>query len=343
MGMIKSLAGLVLGASLFLNSGCVNYKFQGKNLKRESLPSALVQEYSYSKTNKLEYKVEDLSQERNYDIKRVTLLVPPEEYQLGNRRIIFDYYDIKGTNKTPAILVLPILGGRDYPLEKHLAVSCVKNGYAAVIVHREKLKKELAQVDIVNDMLKQTVTDHMRVIDWMETQNDLDIGNIGAFGASMGAIKGAMLMPLEKRIKAGVFGLVGGDLPHILLNTTERGIVKIRDAYLLEKNITKEELENKLRKDITCDPNLLAKYIDPARVMLVLASSDDVVPYKKGLELKEKMGNPKTLVYPAGHYTILPFVLSIESQANRFFEKQFKGKNGENKAFRNGNGKFTRR
>jgi dipeptidyl aminopeptidase/acylaminoacyl peptidase len=165
--------------------------------------------------------------------------------------------------------------------------------------------------------------DHRRVVDWIETQPDLDPRRIGIFGISMGGIKGALLLPLEKRISAAAIGLAGGDLPYIMAHSTEPGVAKRREKELKERNLTLEECEQKLREILKFDPLRYASYVDPKKVLLVLARYDTVVPIEKGLELKEKMGNPETIMLPSGHYSAALSIPYIKSQAFDFFEKRF--------------------
>ena len=72
-----------------------------------------------------------------------------------------------------------------------------------------------------------------------------------------------------------------------------------------------------------------ANYVDPKKVLLVLGRYDDVVPYEKGVELKEKMGNPETILLPAGHYTAVLSIPYIKSQSFEFFEKRFAESSGK--------------
>jgi hypothetical protein len=139
----------------------------------------------------------------------------------------------------------------------------------------------------------------------------------------MGGIKGALLVALEPRIKAAALGLTGGDLPFILTRTTEGGLVKRREQEMKERHITLEECERQLRELITCDPIRYAAFVDPRKVMLVLANNDTVVPIEKGIELKEKMGDPETIFIPGGHYTAVLAIPYIKIQSMQFFEKRF--------------------
>lgn len=139
----------------------------------------------------------------------------------------------------------------------------------------------------------------------------------------MGAIKGALLMPLERRVQAAVLGLVGGNIPYIVSYSTEKGIARQRKAYLEQHSISLQELQEQLRARITCDPEKLACFVDSKKVLLVLAGCDTVVPINKGLELRKKMGKPETIIVPTGHYTAVLYLPYIQSQAIRFFRKRF--------------------
>src|SRR5262249_20107375 len=148
-----------------------------------------------------------------FTVRRVSLPATADHLRT-NRWIELDYYDITGKAKTPVIMVLPMLGG-GYGIERHFANYFVSRGYAAVIVRRDK-GANAASVEDLNQLFHDMVIDHKQVIDWMETQEDLDCSRIGIFGVSMGGIKGALLLPLEKRIRAAALGLTGGDLPYIM-------------------------------------------------------------------------------------------------------------------------------
>ncbi len=61
-----------------------------------------------------------------------------------------------------------------------------------------------------------TVLETRRLVDYLETRNDVDHGRIYLVGASYGAITGATAAAMETRIKAAVMVYGGGDLPLLL-------------------------------------------------------------------------------------------------------------------------------
>ncbi len=237
-----------------------------------------------------------------------------------NRTIELDYFRPRTKEKHPVLLILPMLGG-SYPLENYFASYFVKRGFAAIIVHREKMPKD-AGLEALDGMLKQSVLDNRQAIDWIETRPELDAQRIGVFGISMGAIKGALLVPLDSRIRAATLGLGGGDLPYILTHTTENGISKRREAILRQEHLTLPELREKLCRCIRCDPNAFAPFVEQEKVLLILGEFDTVVPTKKGLELRQKMGGPETILVPTGHYSAILFLPYIQHECYKFFQRK---------------------
>jgi hypothetical protein len=310
---------ICLGA--VLATGCTHSSLRTKPVSLRSLPPEIAAEYACPKGQDFDCTIEETDQTSKYVLKRVHLK-PRADGTNTDRRIVLDYYDLRGTEKTPVVMVLPMSGG-GYSIERHFASYFANRGYAAVIVHRDKIPKEQQMIEILNPMIHRMVLDHKQVIDWLETLPDVDATRTGIFGISMGGIKGAMLAPLESRIRAAIIGLAGGDLPHILVHSSEPGITRRREEFLKARGLTPEQAEEALRKMITRDPLVYAPYVDPAKVLLVLARYDTVVPIAKGLELKEKMGNPETIMIPAGHYTAVLSIPYIKSQSFEFFEKRF--------------------
>jgi hypothetical protein len=291
------------------------------------LPVEVEREYACPKGGDFDPQVEILEQTASYVRKRITIKPPPGVLDgVGGtnteRRIGVEYYDSKAPGKKPVVLVLPMAGG-GYTIERHFANYFANRGYAAVIVQRERLPKDQQLIQNLNPMMLRMVLDHKRVIDWLESKPEIDSQKIGLFGISLGGIKAAILAPVEKRIQAAMIGLAGGDVPYLLAHSTEPGLTKKREEFLKLHNLTVEEAEVKLRTMITRDPLVYAPYVDPQKVLLVIARYDTVIPTEKGLLLKEKMGNPETIMLPSGHYTAALSIPYIKSEAFEFFQKRF--------------------
>lgn len=305
------LAGMIL-------SGCCHLPASLRAARPPSLPPSVAADFAIPSARQFICQEKEVQTNSHYSVKSVALTIasPPRP----DRSLVLDYFIPRKDEKHPVLLILPMLGGH-YPLEKYFASYFAKRGFASIIVHRETLPKE-SVLEALDAMLKQSVLDNRQAIDWIETRPELDARRIGLFGISMGALKGALLAPVEPRIRAATLGLVGGDLPYVLTYTTEHGISKRREAILREQHLTLPELQDTLRQKLHCEPNAVAPFVDPHRVLLILGACDTVVPIKKGLELRKKMGKPETVLVPTGHYSAILFLPYIQRKCFNFFRRK---------------------
>lgn len=230
--------------------------------------------------------------------------------------------------RLPAILILPIMGGTNYDLESYFARSYAKRGFAVIILHRPDIKKEIHELEDIDPLLRRSVQDAQSTIDWLEAQAEIDPQRLGLFGISMGAIRGTMVLALDQRVRAGVLGLVGGDIPYILSHTREKSLVRERNEVLKRLQLSPDELEQRLRGLITCEPLTVAPAVDPARVLMVIAAFDHVIPARQGWELRRKLGNPEAVQLFSGHYSSVVYAPWLKWRTARFFEKTL-GKPGQ--------------
>jgi hypothetical protein len=314
--------------SLLVGSGCVHYRLASPPRQPQALPEVILAECAYSRSNApavLEWKPQTNAPYRLAQVK----LPSPILAASSNKILDLEYYLPQKPSKAalPAIMILPVSAGAHYPLERHFARYFSRRGMAAVIVHRES-GPDPKTADEINGLLRQSVADNSRVVDWIQTRPELDAARLGVLGTSMGAIKGSLFVAVDPRVKAAVLGLVGGDLPYILAYSKEGawrggGIVRRREAYLAEHHLTREQFRTELAAGIRYDPKLLAPYVDPKKVRLILGACDTIVPFKKGRELRREMGNPETGVVLAGHYTALLYLPYIRAAAFNFFQRHF--------------------
>ncbi|MBK7998842.1 MAG: alpha/beta hydrolase [Verrucomicrobia bacterium] len=312
---------LVILFAALVSVGCTHSSLRSARSGPSTLPPEIASDYAYAKETSFDAKEKVIDEASKYVVRRVQLK-PPGESADSKRRITVELFQVRSAEKSPVVMVLPMSGG-GYGVERHFASYFAGRGYSAAIVHRDKIPKDQQMIENLDPMIHRMILDHKRVIDWIETQSGLDGSRVGVFGISMGGIKGAMLAPLENRIRGAILGLAGGDIPHILAHSTEPGLVKKRQEFLKERNLSPDQAEAELRKIIKRDPLVYAPYVDPKKVMLIIARSDDVVPTAKGLELKERMGNPETIMLPGGHYTAVLSIPYIKSQSFEFLEKCF--------------------
>lgn len=321
--MTSSCVCLIMAVFLALIAaltGCAVHYTTDRDLRSpQPVPDAVAAEFAYPKTDVM-YSETLLEDKDAYIVRRIEFESTHNVIPVPHT-IRMDYYALKDFKKAPVIMVLPILGGRNV-IAEIFARYFVENGYAAVIVHRQQEYKELADLKLLNPTLQQMVIDHMQAVDWVETRTELDASRIGVFGVSMGSIKAAMLAPVDRRIKAAVLGLPGGDIPYVLSYSTESGVKRARSKYLEETGLTPDLLYAYLQEEITCDPIHHAPYMDPANVLMFIAWFDDAVPYSRGNALWREAGKPEVVYLVAGHFSAYLYLPYVKARTLSFFNRR---------------------
>ena len=238
--------------------------------------------------------------------------------------ITFEYYEQVGDERAPVVLVLPILNGQKIvvmPFATHFA----NNGYNAVIVDTVQRKTLLEVMLEPESAIRRTVIRHRRVLDWIETMPNIDQDKVAVFGASLGGFNAMFLTATDARVRASALALVAGDLPYVLTHSSEGRIIDAVEGAMETLQTDEEGLRNYLEGRIVSDPMSLARYIDPERVLVVLAKFDDAVHYEKQLELLDAMGNPESITLPTGHVTTAAYLFYLRSSVLDFFNRRFGG------------------
>jgi dienelactone hydrolase len=321
---MSKIIGLFLAAGLiaaFASGCCCHIPCASSRLPSTPVPRQVAAEFDVPRQSETVLGESVTESNGTYRVQRVEL-APALNGSATNRALTFDCFVPLRVTKPPVVMILPMLGG-SYPLEKFFARYFAKHGLASVIVHREEIDTIPISPADLNDLFRQTVLDNKRAINWLEDRPEFDATRLGVFGVSMGAIKGALLAPLEPRVDAAVLALAAGDLPYILTYTTEPGISRRRAEVMASQNLTEATLQEKLRAGMTCDPMRFAEYADPKKMLLVLATCDSTVPINKGMELRRAMHKPETIFVAAGHYTAVIYVPYLRWQTVRFFKRQF--------------------
>jgi cephalosporin-C deacetylase-like acetyl esterase len=132
------------------------------------------------------------------------------------------------------------------------------------------------------DIITQTVFDLRRSIDFLESRVEIDKDRIGFFGISLGGIIGTIFSGVDKRVKAPVIALAGGNLSLMF------GL----DAFTEE---TKDFFS-------IIDPINFVQEIAPRPLLMINAENDEVIDPLTSKLLFRKAKQPKEIIwYPSKH------------------------------------------
>ncbi|MCL4233911.1 MAG: hypothetical protein KJ042_05290 [Deltaproteobacteria bacterium] len=224
-----------------------------------------------------------------------------------------------------AIILLPILGG-DYDVEKMFAEYFVKHGFHVLRFERKSrvLDPELG-FDHTRAVLRATVIDVRRGIDWWLAQPEADPERLGVCGISMGGFQSSLLMAVESRIQAGVFLLNGGDFAGLILESEEGEVVDYRNAVAKKNGWTEHELVTRARVTLhDVEPLTYAPNIDPHRVITMNPLFDRVVPYTHATAWWNAAHRPTRITVPTGHYSSILVAPRLMRQSAAFFADRFR-------------------
>lgn len=139
-----------------------------------------------------------------------------------------------------------------------------------------------------------TVLDARRLIDYLQTRPEIDPDRIYLVGASYGAITGTVFASQDKRIKAAVLVVGGGNIPVML------------DAPMIKDNVPGPV--HAIAKPLVAflmdvaDPIHHAPNVAPTPVLMQNGSEDILVSPEAGEELYAALSDPKEIKwYPIDH------------------------------------------
>jgi hypothetical protein len=215
-----------------------------------------------------------------------------------------ELYRAKGAsalNPRPLVLMTPPTKAAF--AARYLAGRFARRGiHGAVIVpERAFLETHLTPAE-VEARLRDAVIAARMALRVLGEMNEVDAGHLHYLGISAGGIFGGVLLAIEPSIRRAVLVLPGGDLPRILNESEESSVVAYRVAWKA-RGVDPETLRLQFAKEARTDPQRLARFVEPDRVLLFVGASDTVVPVATGLSLRAALGDPETYVLQGNHDT----------------------------------------
>lgn len=329
-GFRKTATCLALATSIALVTSCVPYRYKPITNFQRSYEEIACFNYEKKEINPI---ITFEKEKRNYTIEKIQF---PSLMHTNpkNDTVTAYYYKPKDGKKHATIIVLPIMGG-SYFFAESFAKLFANNDFTVLRFERKgKLfdKRQGNMFEYTTKVMKQTIIDIRRGMDWLEKQPEVDKDKIGVEGVSLGAIIACLLAEADSRVKAGVFFLVGGDLAMILSTSNEPEIVRYRKMILKKNNWTMEQF-----KEICAsytdeiDPLTYAKLIDPSKILMMNGYFDKVILMDSAEKLWEEMGKPDFEKMFCGHYTAFLYILYAKERAVNHFKEKLLGEKPENK------------
>jgi dienelactone hydrolase len=293
------------------------------------LPRAYLAQFCY-KAAPIRNEIALIKQKKSYGVYEVSINSDLEELD-DDTRISFEFYEPSSDTPSPVVLLLPILNGTKH-LMRPFATKFASNGYAAVIVDTLQGSTLLEDLEHPEDAIRLTIQRHRRVIDWVETRDDLDASRIAVFGASLGGFNALFLAAMDERVSVVSPALVGGSLPDVLVASNERRIVEATETLKTRLSMDDEQLREYLAERIETDTLTVAPHINADRVLMVLTRYDKTVPYDNQLRLRDAMGRPEAITLPTGHISAAAYLFYLRSRVLKFFDRKLSERDGRGTA-----------
>jgi hypothetical protein len=235
----------------------------------------------------------------------------------------FDYFRPNTAERHPLVMVSPILGGNTIFAEDFCRYFAT-HGFCAALVHRRRNNvKPEEGLEKVERELRKSVLRIRQALDWASEQPEVDSSRVGSFGISYGAIINTVAAGAEPRIKYHVLALGGGDLPNIIVSTTEPQIRRQVSKVARARGWNHDQLLAELQRVIKSDPLNSAPLLDPRNVLMVVAQFDVVVGTQYENLLWRRIGKPRRIVVPLGHATTALALPFVKGEALRFLQTKF--------------------
>lgn len=311
------------------NFGCystrLNSHYHGPQIRPPQIEEYYDRSGSYSA-----YEERVLRSEKKYTLKEITL-----QTKFGPTVV---HYFARKKKSDDLILVFPLLGGKNI-IADYFADYFAERGFDAAIVKRNDDFKRPENFDHLEQLLRDTIIRDRIAMDFFE--NEYGKRDFGSFGISRGAMNVASTAGVDSRLKYNVMAMGATNIVEVFKNSNQKRIRRYAKTVSEQRGISEEEFYALLGNNIKTDPKYLAGYIDARDTLMFLSVFDGTVPIKFGYQLRDQIGDPKTIYLAANHYTsilytqyvsLIPpaspiaiFPLDfVESESLEFYKRKFK-------------------
>jgi hypothetical protein len=182
-----------------------------------------------------------------------------------------------------------------------------------------------------------SVIEIRQIIDWASSRPELAKEQVGVIGISLGGFVSTIAMGVDKRIKAGVFLVAGGNSEKITWNTKSQSIMKghgctetechqIRSYYPQYLDEIAEKGFGNVTPAKECfltDTLTFAPYLWERPILMLNALWDEAIPKEATLDFWEACNRPSIMWLPGTHVTFWLWYPLIERKITGFLSSTF--------------------
>ncbi len=255
-----------------------------------------------------------------------------------------EFYLPKIGHKAPLAILVHGMGDYSIIPCKLLARSLLKQGVACFIPYLTIHSKRIPAVmradlpyltpDQWFQIYQVSVVDIRQVLDWAHTRVGLDTEQVVMVGISFGGFVSMIAMGIDKRIKAGIFIVTGGNSNKISWlskdNQYRKRYQRTEDEHLgiqysyakYIKEISEKGFENVTADDqsFLIDPMTFASDLKGRPIQMINALYDRYIPREATIELWQACGKPSIKWIPSGHVSIWMWYPTIRRNIMAFLK-----------------------
>lgn len=260
-----------------------------------------------------------------------------------------DFYFPKHTSgKAPLVILLHGAGDHSVIPCSMIAKSLSKRGYACMVmylpIHTTRMTAEAKKrfpalsADEWIKVYRNSVVEVRKVLDWAGSRSDIDENNCTVIGLSFGGFVAAVAMGVDKRLKAGVLIVAGGNGGKINQLSKLGGIAKhyrfTEEEYKKNQEMYFNYLSDVREKGIEkvapphlsfiTDPMTYASALKDKPLLMVNAQFDEAIPREATLDLWNELGKPEIAWYPTTHASLWVCYPSIKKRIIKFLKSSSK-------------------
>jgi len=269
-----------------------------------------------------------------------------------NNTVLGEYFQPRDVTGAPLVILLHGMGDELLIPCKLLARALVKRGMACFVLYSvfhskrmpEAVRKRLPTLtpDEWFEGYRISVIDARQVIDWASSRSEINGEQTAVIGISFGGFISAIAMGIDKRIKAGVFIVAGGNSEKIgqksRKDAMRKDFQRTEEEYHHGQNQYKQYLAEVAEKgfekvtppsrNYLVDPMTFASYLRERPVLMFNALWDEYIPREATSDFWKACGKPAITWFPATHTALWLWYPLIRRKIARFLRSAFDHQGG---------------